>query len=99
MFKKRRVLAVVAHPDDEILGCGGTLHAILRQGGEVRVLILGEGSSCRFSFDEISSTAAKLKIQERLTFAKLAHKSLGLSDVIFENLICNISANLFYWLH
>jgi len=88
MLKEKRVLAVVAHPDDEILGCGGTLHAILRQGGIVRVLILGEGSTCRFSLKEISSKEAKLKIEERLSFARLAHKSLGLNDVIFENLIC-----------
>lgn len=88
MFKEKRVLAVVAHPDDEILGCGGTLHAILRHGGVVRVLILGEGSTCRFSANEINSTAAQLKIKERFSFAKQSHKYLGLKDVIFENLIC-----------
>jgi LmbE family N-acetylglucosaminyl deacetylase len=42
-----RVLAVAAHPDDEVLGCGGTLarHAI--SGDTVAVAILGEGATSR----------------------------------------------------
>lgn len=35
----RRVLAVVAHPDDEALGCGGTLAKLAREGSDVRVLL------------------------------------------------------------
>jgi LmbE family N-acetylglucosaminyl deacetylase len=42
-----RVLAVVAHPDDEVLGCGGALarHAIAGQ--SVQVMILGTGITAR----------------------------------------------------
>jgi LmbE family N-acetylglucosaminyl deacetylase len=43
----RRVLAVVAHPDDEVLGCGGTLARLAGEGGDVRILILGEGITSR----------------------------------------------------
>lgn len=43
----KRVLAVVAHPDDEIIGVGGTLYKHVTQGDEVHVLILGDGRSSR----------------------------------------------------
>ncbi|KRT58685.1 PIG-L deacetylase family protein, partial [endosymbiont of Ridgeia piscesae] len=35
------VLAVVAHPDDEILGCGGALARHVAEGDRVHILILG----------------------------------------------------------
>lgn len=34
-----RVAAVVAHPDDEVLGCGGTLARLAEEGHEVRVVL------------------------------------------------------------
>lgn len=33
-------LVVVAHPDDEVLGAGGTIHALTQRGDEVNVCIL-----------------------------------------------------------
>ncbi|HTY98207.1 MAG TPA: PIG-L deacetylase family protein [Rhodocyclaceae bacterium] len=42
-----KVLVVAAHPDDEVLGCGGTMAAHAARGDEVRVLILGEGAASR----------------------------------------------------
>jgi LmbE family N-acetylglucosaminyl deacetylase len=37
------VLCVVAHPDDEVLGVGGTLALHAQAGSEVTVLIMSEG--------------------------------------------------------
>lgn len=34
-----KILAVVAHPDDEVIGCGGTLSKLSEQGHVVRVLL------------------------------------------------------------
>lgn len=38
-----RVLVLAPHPDDESLGCGGTLHAYSRAGVPVRVVVLTDG--------------------------------------------------------
>ena len=42
-----KILVVVAHPDDEILGLGATLRKHVLSGDEVYCLILGEGALCR----------------------------------------------------
>ncbi|MGB9073507.1 MAG: PIG-L deacetylase family protein [Terriglobales bacterium] len=41
------VLVVVAHPDDEVLGCGGTMARLAQEGHEVQVAILAEGMTSR----------------------------------------------------
>lgn len=43
----KRILAVVAHPDDEIIGVGGTLCRHADEGDVVKVVILGDGKSSR----------------------------------------------------
>ena len=43
-----KVLVVVAHPDDEVLGCGVTVAMYLKEGKEVHVLILGGITTSRF---------------------------------------------------
>ena len=40
-------LIVAAHPDDEVLGCGGTICRLAAQGCEVHILILAEGLTSR----------------------------------------------------
>jgi len=48
LFEKRNILVVVAHPDDEVLGVGGTLHRLVyKHSCSVKVVILGEGITAR----------------------------------------------------
>jgi LmbE family N-acetylglucosaminyl deacetylase len=42
-----RVLVVAAHPDDEVLGCGGTMARLVNEGHEVHITIMGEGITSR----------------------------------------------------
>lgn len=45
--RHRSALVVAAHPDDEVLGCGGTMAKLQRTGWETHVLILAEGVTSR----------------------------------------------------
>jgi LmbE family N-acetylglucosaminyl deacetylase len=84
----QRLLAVVAHPDDEVLGCGGMLRRLVCSGARVRVLVLGEGSSCRFDGADIRSDAVVRAKAERRRFADCALATLGISDSVFRDLPC-----------
>lgn len=44
---KKKVLVAAAHPDDEVLGCGGTIARHTAEGDEVHILILAEGLTSR----------------------------------------------------
>ena len=42
-----KVLVIAAHPDDEILGCAGTISKHIKNRDKVRTVILGEGITSR----------------------------------------------------
>lgn len=48
LHRGRKVLAIAAHPDDEVLGVGGTLIRHFKSGDEVRILIVCSAHSIRY---------------------------------------------------
>jgi LmbE family N-acetylglucosaminyl deacetylase len=42
-----KVLVIAAHPDDEVLGCGGTMARLAREGHAVHIAIMAEGITSR----------------------------------------------------
>ena len=45
------VLVIAAHPDDEVLGCGGTIARLSAEGAAVSILILADGLTSRADYD------------------------------------------------
>jgi len=80
-----KVLIVAAHPDDEILGCGGLL-SNLRDQVEFKVVFVAEGTTCRY--DKPSCQEAQKEIYLRNRFAAKALNFLGVTDYCFYNLPC-----------
>ncbi len=80
---RHRILVIAAHPDDEILGCGGTMAKFVDQGKEVSVLILGEGITSRSTGDQ-STNRNRTKLLRNSCIE--ANQILGVTNLIFENL-------------
>lgn len=45
---ERDIAVIAAHPDDEVLGCGGTIARHAASGDRVHILILAEGATSRY---------------------------------------------------
>lgn len=76
----KTVLVLAAHPDDEVLGCGGTIARLSAEGKEVHILILTTGLTSRLGFD-IERDLDSLKIH--LQRAAKAGALLGAKSVNF----------------
>jgi len=75
-MNKKKILVVAAHPDDEVLGCGGTIARHNKQGDDVTVLIMSDGVNSRNSDLQVQN------IEERRKCAQQASKILGVHDLI-----------------
>jgi LmbE family N-acetylglucosaminyl deacetylase len=77
------VLVVAAHPDDEVLGCGGTIARYAKEGHDVHIAILGEGVSSRHARRDEAPPAALQALQAD---ARAAAAVLGARSVVFGGL-------------
>jgi LmbE family N-acetylglucosaminyl deacetylase len=71
----RSALIVVAHPDDEVLGCGGTISALSTLGFDVHIIIAADGVFGR--------TRDERKRECRRSAATRAGHILGATSVMF----------------
>ena len=75
----RSILVLAAHPDDEVLGCGGTIAKLARQGATIHVAFLADGVSSR-SGDLIAQQA---ELPFRRIAAQKACDILGVKSLSF----------------
>jgi LmbE family N-acetylglucosaminyl deacetylase len=82
---KRNILILAAHPDDEVLGCGGTIARLANEGACIHVAFLADG---------VFSRAGDMNIQQSNLAARrnAAHKAceiLGVKTVFFGDFLDN----------
>jgi LmbE family N-acetylglucosaminyl deacetylase len=70
-MSNQRVVVIAAHPDDEVLGCGGTLALHTAAGDEVTVVIACEGESLRYGPEGVGQRE----------HSQNAARELGVTDV------------------
>jgi LmbE family N-acetylglucosaminyl deacetylase len=76
-LKNSKILVVAAHPDDEVLGCGGTMAKLSMEGNQVYTLILGEGITARD--ENRDRTKRENEIKELKEQTDIANKILGVN--------------------
>lgn len=67
----RRVLVVAPHPDDEVLGCGGTIARLAAAGAQVEVCVVTRGRTPPFDAAMVERVVGE---------AKAAHALLGVTE-------------------
>ena len=74
---KNVVLVIAAHPDDEVLGCGGAIARHREEGDAVHVLIMGEGIAARAGIPDDTVKKEQKTLRAHMT---RAHKELDSSS-------------------
>ncbi len=62
----KRIAVLAPHPDDEVFGCGGSLHAAVRAGAQISVAILTDGTAWG-----LGEQAAQQRQQESIAASRL----------------------------
>jgi LmbE family N-acetylglucosaminyl deacetylase len=72
-----KILVISPHPDDEVLGVGGTMHRFATEGHQITVAIVTRGWSPLFPTEQVAQVRAE---------AEAANASLGVQAVRFMDL-------------
>lgn len=108
----KKVLVVAAHPDDEVLGCGGTIARHGATGDEVSVVFMADGVCSRNGADDediqerkkaMNAACSMLGIQNSYTFGFPDNRmdSVSFLDIVqkLECLLEEISPQVIYTHH
>ena len=89
-FRNKKILLVVAHPDDELLGVGATMNRLIQEYScTVKVIILGEGITSRSDKREPEQWTAEL--QKHKENIKKAQQAIGYQELA----VCDFPDNRF----
>ena len=79
----RKILVVAAHPDDEVLGCGGAILKHIESGDIVHTIIMAEGLTSRDCCWDVEGRADELS--ELHKTAKKVADFMGVEKLIMNN--------------
>ena len=83
----KKILIVVAHPDDEVLGCFGTVARLIKEGYEAYTLILGEGKTSRDEKRVVENKKDEIEILN--SEIKRANDTIGIKKTFIYNFADN----------
>ena len=100
------VLVIAVHPDDEILGCGGTVALHTERGDRVTAVIACEGESLRYGPEGVGQPQHMIRAAEELGvedirplgFADQRLDTLPLTDIItpLERVVAEVRPRIVY---
>lgn len=83
-LRNKKILVVVAHPDDELLGLGATLNRLIQEFNcQIRVIILGEGLTSRSNTRDSIKWKKELEIHRNNIYTAqkcIGYQSVGIYD-------------------
>ena len=77
---KKKILIIAAHPDDDIIGCGGFLSKNNKK-FKFKVIFMSEGSSCRYKNLNENSEKINKEIKFRQECARKALSFFSIKDI------------------
>jgi len=103
---KKNILVIAAHPDDEVLGMGGTIAKLVREGHNVFLVVLSDGgfardhSSVQMKQEALRLSCECLKIKNLMQFSFRDNHfdSYPVSDIVqkIEESVKTICPNIVY---
>ena len=80
--KNKTIVVIAAHPDDEVIGCGGSIARFRQEGKDVHILLMTDGVSSR---NQDPNHVNIDDVTDRNNHSEKANKILGTSSVTYLN--------------
>ena len=78
----KKILVIAAHPDDEVLGMGGTISKLASEGNTIRLLIVTDGCSSQYRNSNGMEEILKRKYEE----TEKSSRILGIEKIYYGGL-------------